>query len=144
MSQELLAPLGVVLPIRPTRHTIAIVQRSSEFQGLHPIVGDRVTGAYFRPERHDLTLIGLGRPLESPEDPEVELHRPPDPANQAEWVKNFLHRFPGEQTASLRRGYTGVYDCTPDLQAVIGPAPNIRGLFIAAGFSGHGFKFTVL
>ena len=33
----------------------------------------------------------------------------------------------------------GVYDVTPDHQAIVGPVPERPGLWIAAGFSGHGF-----
>jgi sarcosine oxidase subunit beta len=36
----------------------------------------------------------------------------------------------------------GVYDVTPDHQAVVGPVPGAGGLFVAAGFSGHGFMMA--
>jgi sarcosine oxidase subunit beta len=36
----------------------------------------------------------------------------------------------------------GVYDVTPDRQAVIGPVGESDGLWIAAGFSGHGFMLA--
>jgi sarcosine oxidase, subunit beta len=36
----------------------------------------------------------------------------------------------------------GVYDTTPDNQAIVGPAPGYGGLFLAAGFSGHGFMMA--
>jgi glycine/D-amino acid oxidase-like deaminating enzyme len=42
----------------------------------------------------------------------------------------------------LRRGYTGVYDCSPDLQPLLGPVPAVPGLHVAVGFSGHGFKLS--
>jgi glycine/D-amino acid oxidase-like deaminating enzyme len=35
----------------------------------------------------------------------------------------------------------GAYDVTPDYNPIIGPAP-ADGLFLAAGFSGHGFKIS--
>jgi sarcosine oxidase, subunit beta len=36
----------------------------------------------------------------------------------------------------------GVYDSTPDHQAIVGPLPRHAGLFVAAGFSGHGFMMA--
>jgi glycine/D-amino acid oxidase-like deaminating enzyme len=57
-------------------------------------------------------------------------------------VRLFCRRFPGQEDATLRRGYTGIYDCTPDLQPYLGPIPGVPGLHVAAGFSGHGFKLS--
>jgi hypothetical protein len=31
---------------------------------------------------------------------------------------------------------------TPDWQPVLGPAPGVEGLYLALGFSGHGFKLA--
>ena len=36
----------------------------------------------------------------------------------------------------------GFYDMTPDSQALLGEMPDLEGLWIAAGFSGHGFMMA--
>ena len=36
------------------------------------------------------------------------------------------------------RSRAGLYEVTPDHHAIIGEAPEVRGLFLANGFSGHG------
>jgi sarcosine oxidase subunit beta len=36
----------------------------------------------------------------------------------------------------------GSYDVTPDHQAIVGAVPGYDGLFVAAGFSGHGFMMA--
>jgi sarcosine oxidase subunit beta len=36
----------------------------------------------------------------------------------------------------------GPYDVTPDRQAIVGPVPGRPGLWVAAGFSGHGFMIA--
>ena len=36
----------------------------------------------------------------------------------------------------------GVYDLTPDRQAIVGAVPGHDGLYVAAGFSGHGFMMA--
>jgi sarcosine oxidase subunit beta len=45
--------------------------------------------------------------------------------------------FAGAQFARVHRG---VYDTSADSRAVIDAAPGVAGLFVAAGFSGTGFK----
>jgi sarcosine oxidase subunit beta len=36
----------------------------------------------------------------------------------------------------------GIYDLTPDRQAIVGAVPGHEGLYVAAGFSGHGFMMA--
>ena len=35
-----------------------------------------------------------------------------------------------------------MYSITPDWHTLLGAVPGIEGLYCAAGFSGHGFKFS--
>lgn len=139
---ELIGPLGLELPITPVRHSIAIVQRTPDFGRVHSVIADRLTGSYYRPEGTALTLVGASPPYEGQVDPDVEADRKPTADDQAVLAGRFCHRFPSQADAGLRPGYTGVYDCTPDTQPVLGPAPGIEGLHLAAGFSGHGFKLS--
>jgi sarcosine oxidase subunit beta len=37
-----------------------------------------------------------------------------------------------------KRAWAGLYEMTPDHYPIIGPAPQVRGLYFANGFSGHG------
>ena len=41
-----------------------------------------------------------------------------------------------------RGGYSGLYTLTPDSHPLLGHAPEIEGLYLAVGFSGHGFKLS--
>src|SRR5437773_900004 len=43
--------------------------------------------------------------------------------------------------ARYRRGYAGAFDITPDWMPILDESP-VRGFFIAAGLSGHGFKLA--
>jgi glycine/D-amino acid oxidase-like deaminating enzyme len=141
-TRELVRPLGVDLPVTPVRHDIAIVARTPDFGAPHPIISDRINGSYFRPEGDEMTLIGTTAADEGHEDPEVEQTREPYPEDTETLVMRFWRRFPSQEEATLRRGYTGVYDCSPDLQPLLGPVPQIPGLHVAVGFSGHGFKLS--
>src|SRR5205823_883230 len=50
------------------------------------------------------------------------------------------NRVPALKRAEYVRGHAGIYDVSPDSRAVLGRVPGVDGLFVAAGFSGTGFK----
>ena len=41
-------------------------------------------------------------------------------------------------TLKLERGYAGLYEITPDECCILGEHPEVRGFYLANGFSGHG------
>src|SRR5437899_5839924 len=43
-----------------------------------------------------------------------------------------------EAEVNPRRAWAGLYEMTPDHHAIIGPAPDVQGLYFVNGFSGHG------
>ncbi|WP_419860288.1 NAD(P)/FAD-dependent oxidoreductase [Candidatus Palauibacter sp.] len=51
-------------------------------------------------------------------------------------------RMPAFEGARLTDSWVGPYDITPDWNPVLGPAPGRPGLYLAYGFSGHGFKMA--
>jgi sarcosine oxidase subunit beta len=42
----------------------------------------------------------------------------------------------------VRRVITGYYDSTPDHRPILGAIVGLDGLYLATGFSGHGFMFA--
>ena len=51
-------------------------------------------------------------------------------------------RFPVFDTAGVASSWTGVCDVTPDGNPVLGRLPEVPGLVVGYGFSGHGFKLS--
>ena len=51
-------------------------------------------------------------------------------------------RMPAFAQAEFTAGWTGPYDITPDWNPLVGQVPEIDGLYVATGFSGHGFKLA--
>ena len=49
---------------------------------------------------------------------------------------------PAFENAELIRELTGPYDITADWNPIVGQVPNYDGLYVAVGFSGHGFKLA--
>lgn len=140
-SMALLQPLEVALPLTPVRHPIAVVK--TVIPGpVPPVVGDKVLGAYYRPEGSDQVLVGKDGFFDGDRDEAVEEAKPaPGPAIDS-LLQSFKSRWPLENNARVVRSYTGVYDCTPDLEPALGPVAGVDGLHVAAGFSGHGFKLS--
>jgi sarcosine oxidase, subunit beta len=56
-------------------------------------------------------------------------------------IPKFEHRFPGLSGARLSSSYAGCYDVTPDYNPIISASPR-PGLWLCAGFSGHGYKIS--
>lgn len=64
---------------------------------------------------------------------------PPNPAKVARTRTAFASLFPDVPAAVIERSWAGYMDATPDGLPVIGPVAAPSGLYIAGGFSGHGF-----
>lgn len=56
-----------------------------------------------------------------------------------EAIRNLTEAWPIFSELEIANAWAGVIDVTPDSNPVIGPIDKIPGLFIASGFSGHGF-----
>ncbi len=141
-TNRLLAPLGLALPITTTRPTLAFFARPHDLQSGHPVIGDLTGEFYCRPDE-SRTLVGA---LDISGDDVVN-----DPDDYDESAPDAFLRFcrervtrrlPALQRGPGRGGYAGLYDCTPDMHPVLGALPEIGGLYVAAGFSGHGFKLA--
>ncbi len=137
-TDPLLRPLGVQIGICAERAQIAFFKRASGLRHCGYI--DTIAGSYFRPHGDALTLAGLGELT-----PEVEAD--PDrfrESNDEDFVGRVRtrlgRRIPRMADAPYVRGHAGIYDVSPDSRAVMGAVPGIASLFVAAGFSGTGFK----
>jgi sarcosine oxidase subunit beta len=91
------------------------------------------TSLYFHPEG-DGVLIGMSDREEGPTyDTDVSWDFVARMFEQAEV------RAPELARASMRTAWAGLYESTPDHQAILGPIREVEGFWVAAGYSGHGF-----
>ncbi|MBW2624186.1 MAG: FAD-dependent oxidoreductase, partial [Deltaproteobacteria bacterium] len=58
------------------------------------------------------------------------------------YSEKVILRYPGMNHGGYASGYAALYDITPDWHAILDEMPNVSGLFLAAGSSGHGFKLA--
>lgn len=139
-TQPFLEPYGVDVPIRVVREQIVTIDPGVA-TGSVPVFSDLVSLQYVRPEVGGDILFGNSDLSEVEDaDPDNYLNRATE-AFVDLTVEKVGTRFPGFGSASIRSSYAGCYDVTPDWNPVIGATP-LDGLFVAAGFSGHGFKIS--
>jgi sarcosine oxidase, subunit beta len=147
-SKPLFAGLGVELPLKVSRHPVAIFGRPPSYRGTRPVVFDFPRSAYYKPEGNELFFVGtLSHELDvSGKDAD------PDAYDQgityeeaADFSSSASVAFPVMSTAgTYRRGYAGLYDNTPDQNPIIDELSDrgFPGVYCVVGLSGHGFKLA--
>jgi len=124
---------GVEIPVQPYRRHIAVTDTFSAVARTTPMTVDFRTSLYFHPEG-DGVLIGMSDRDEGPTyDTDVNWDFVARMFEEAE------RRAPKLAQASMRTAWAGLYESTPDHQAILGPVREVEGLWCAAGYSGHGF-----
>lgn len=137
-TDALLAPLGMKIGIKSERAQIAFFKRPPQIR--HLIYIDTIAGSYFRPHGDDLTLAGLGGWKAEAEANPDDFRETNDDDFVAAVRARLARRIPAMADAPYSRGHAGIYDVSPDARAVMGRVPGVDALFVAAGFSGTGFK----
>ena len=135
--------VGLQLPYEISRHKVVTLQIDQPYRLDWPIVKDLTTPdkIYFRPEVGGVVLVGTGDHGDPVSDAD-SLTDEVDHAHIARIDALISHRMPAFATARYVAGWTGPYDITPDWNPIVGPVPEMAGLYVAVGFSGHGFKLA--
>jgi sarcosine oxidase subunit beta len=140
-TRDLVATVGPRLPIRYVRGEVAILRRPIDFGPPPRIHFDFYGNTYSRPDGEKDTLAGY---MDTDPRKTIRDHDLVEtlPATTARDIRTRLSkRFPRMAEAQPRGGWAGAYDVTPDSYPIldrVGP----EGLFVAVGFSGHGFKLS--
>jgi sarcosine oxidase subunit beta len=124
---------GLEIPVLPYRRHIAVTGTFPTVSRTNPMTVDFQTSFYFHPEG-DGVLMGMS-----------DREEPPGFVTDVSW--DFLERMfeqaarraPALAGAGVKTAWAGLYETTPDHQAILGPIPEVEGFWCAAGFSGHGF-----
>jgi sarcosine oxidase subunit beta len=128
--------LGVDIPVHPLRRHIFVTAPLQEVAKDGPMVVEFCDGFWFRREGPGL-IFGMRNPEEQYSfDTGVDWGFLPIIAEVAS------HRLPFLGDVGVCRAQAGLYEDTPDANAIIGTVPEMEGLYIACGFSGHGFMHS--
>jgi sarcosine oxidase subunit beta len=132
-AAEVAAWADLELPVRPVRRHCFTTEPLPMAREDLPMIVDGPSGVYMHRESGGM-LLGYANPEEPAAfDTSVNwglLERIVEPA---------MHRVPALEAAQVSNGWAGLYETTPDHNAVLGPPQGVEGLMLANGFSGHGF-----
>ena len=125
---------GAELPVEPLRRQLVPTEPFDHLPKRFPMVIDMSTGFHFRREGKGI-LLAWNDPAETP-----GFKTDFDAAFVEKILTHAATRVPvlAEAEVNPRRAWAGLYEMTPDHHAIIGPAPNVEGLYFVNGFSGHG------
>lgn len=135
--------IGLDLPLEVSRHTVLTFKATEPYGRERPVIKDLTTAnkMYFRPASGGVVLVGTG----DYGDPVTNAD-----AMDENVADDFVllqggqigHRMATFAEAALTASWVGAYDITPDWNPVLGLVPEVAGLHLAVGFSGHGFKLA--
>jgi sarcosine oxidase subunit beta len=122
---------SVAVPVKPYRRHLFLTEKFS-LDREPPMTVDMRTSFYFHPEGDGL-LLGMSDPAE-----------PASFDTNVDWgflehlVEHATHRLPPLERTAIRTGWAGLYEVSPDNQAIVGES-ELGGFWLCCGFSGHGF-----
>ncbi len=137
-SEGLAATAGVDLPVTPLRRQILVTEpldgrRAALLPADSPMTIDAASTLYFHREGPGL-LLGMSYDREEPGF---------DQSTDDEWLPALTAaiatRAPDLLDLGIAHRWAGLYEVTPDHNALLGGAEHRPGFFYATGFSGHGF-----
>ena len=135
-AAEIARTAGVDLPVQPVSRQVFALDTAVKPDAPLPLTV-LPSGLYFRSETGGLILLG-----KSMDEDTVGFDFSWDDKRFMEILWPELAEFvPDFDTAKLVRGWAGLYAVnTLDGNAILGEWPELKGLFLANGFSGHGLQ----
>lgn len=134
---------GVSTPVKAERHAVLALEGPEAYTFQMPVYKDLGSPGmlYCRSYGGNQMLVSegtVGETLAQPDNEQGDISMD----YVVEVGAQVAERFPSYETAGLASSWTGVYDVTPDWNPVLGRLPDVPGLLVGYGFSGHGFKLS--
>ncbi len=126
---------GVDIPVFPHSRQAFATAPIAAIDPRFPLTVDMATGAYVHPEPTGGTAVvgGNDRDVASSDVATVDWSR------VTSLAEAIVGRFPALADMEITNGWAGLREMTPDDHPIVGPVDQRPGLWVAAGFSGHGF-----
>lgn len=137
-TKDLMLQLGIDLPITPVRKEIGVTAPVRYF--MEPFIIDTQTNAYIAQTMRG-EVIGS---IEGKDEPGLKPFE-----NTLDWLTNWARAMeemvPAARRLRVMRVWSGFYEMTPDHSHIMGRGKDWpEGLYVASGFSGHGFMLAPL
>ena len=138
--------LGIKIPAIPVEHQYIVTEPDPALvewrktNGEHPVLRDADAKWYVREERGGWILGPYERNAparflyEVPDSFRADLF-PLDLERIEEEYMSMIHRIPSSETVGLKDDFNGPICYTPDGNPLVGPAPGLRNMWLAEGFS---------
>jgi glycine cleavage system aminomethyltransferase T/glycine/D-amino acid oxidase-like deaminating enzyme len=142
-TRQLAAQVGVAVPLQAAEHYYLLTEGAGTSIRDLPVVEDPDNYAYFRPEGDGL-LVGLFEPegacwnLEGIPDDASFLELPPDWERLTPFLERAFPRMPALKQLGIKKLFCGPESFTPDGSFLVGKAPELDGLYVAAGMNSLG------
>jgi sarcosine oxidase subunit beta len=125
---------GAALPVEPLRRMLVPTEPFDSFPHSAPMIIDMSNGFHFRPEARGF-LLAWNDPEETP-----GFRTDYEPSFTEKILTRAADRVPvfADVPVNPKRAWAGLYEVTPDHHSILGESEDVKGLFFANGFSGHG------
>jgi 4-methylaminobutanoate oxidase (formaldehyde-forming) len=141
-SRQLAASVGVPVPLHACEHMYIVTGRIDGVTPDLPCLRDPDGYIYFKEEVGGLLMGGFepkAKPWLTDVPDEFEFGLLPDDWDQFEiLMQNAVIRVPALEKAEVKRFLNGPESFTADNNYILGEAPQVRNLFVAAGFNSMG------
>ncbi|HTH06945.1 MAG TPA: FAD-dependent oxidoreductase, partial [Ilumatobacteraceae bacterium] len=142
-ARQLGARSGVTIPLQAAEHYYLITEHMDGLDPSWPVIEDPGNFGYYREEVGGL-MVGLFEPVCAPwnvagipGDASFTVIQP-DWDRMGPYVEAAMSRVPQSLDTGIRTFFCGPESFTPDLRPIIGPAPEVRNYFVAAGLNSIG------
>ncbi len=133
-ADQVCALAGVEIPSKPYRRQVMVTEPLPAWPEVFPLIVDLDTGFYVHRQGKSAVLMGgTDKDIKAGHDTTVDWEAFGAVFGAA------ARRVPPLAEARVMRAYAGARDLTPDYHGILGPVGSAPGLYVACGFSGHGF-----
>ncbi len=142
-ARQLGAKAGVNIPLQSAEHYYLITEAIKGLGSDWPVLEDPASHGYYREEVGGL-MIGLFEPVCAPwkvggvPDDFSFGSISPDWDRMAPYLATAMKRVPVSLETGVKKFFCGPESFTPDLQPVVGEAPELKNYFVAAGMNSIG------
>ncbi len=134
---------GIVLPIAAQRQHLFRLALDGSLPSRIPMVFDP-DGTHWRladgSAAGDESCLVIGR--SRAEEPEGENFECDHTRLTREMLPTLARRYPAARVRTVAEAWAGLYEMTPDHNALLGECVALPGFIVAAGFSGHGLMMA--
>jgi len=145
-TRAMAADLNWSVPLQAAEHFYVVTEAIAGLPSDLPTIRDMDAGFYAKPDAGKL-LVGFfeynnGKPWGMEGIPlDFSFDSLPDDFDHIEpYLMSAMRRMPSLENVGLQLNFNGPESFTPDNRFLMGPAPDIAGLYVAAGFNSCGIE----